>query len=237
MEYKNLALEIKASSGRTFEGYGSVFNNLDRGGDIVVPGAFAQSLEQARKSGALPQMFWMHDPASVPGVWREMAEDDNGLYVRGELLDTTLGNDVRVMLAHKAVRGLSIGYVPQDVGWDAQGNRLLKRVDLVEVSVVSLAMNPLAQVVGMKARLSVAGEYVPTERELQNHLRRIGCSKSVAEAMVERIFGVPVGGPTGRGTADDEEEAALAADVKSIADELSASAALLAVRRLTNVMR
>lgn len=183
----NFALEVKELSSREFEGHGSVFRNTDLGGDIVVPGAFKRSLAQHASSGALPPMFWMHNPEQVPGVWKEMREDERGLYVKGELVDTQLGNEVRTLLQKKAVRGMSIGYRASDVDFDSDGNRLLKEIDLWEVSVVSLAMNPLAQVIGAKARLSYAGEYIPTEREIERMFREKGFSKSTARALVSRL--------------------------------------------------
>src|SRR6185312_7368346 len=148
-----LRLDVKALGAREFEGHGSVFKNVDLGGDVVMPGAFAKSLAQHRSDGMMPPMFWMHDPSQVPGKWLDMGEDEKGLSVRGELVDTPLGNEIRTLLQKNAVRGLSIGYVPTEVDYDKDGNRLLKQIDLWEVSVVSLAMNPFARVDAVKSRL------------------------------------------------------------------------------------
>ena len=189
LEYRNVKFgEVKALENGEFEGLGSTFGNIDLGGDIVVPGAFKRSLAQHRKDGTMPGMFWMHDPSQVPGVWQEMQEDDEGLRVKGELAPTQLGTETRTLLQMKAVRGLSIGFVANDVGFDDDGNRLLKEIDLWEVSVVSLAMNPLARVEAAKARLSESGEYVPTEREFERDLRRVGYSKAVARKLCARLF-------------------------------------------------
>ncbi len=86
--------EIKSFSGRKFEGHGSIFGNRDLGGDIVIPGAFAKTLAEHKAAGTMPLMCWMHHPDQVPGVWHDMGEDKDGLYVAGELVDTTLGRDV-----------------------------------------------------------------------------------------------------------------------------------------------
>lgn len=184
----NLALDVKALGSREFEGHGSVAKNIDLGGDIVMPGAFRKSLAEHKQSGSMPLMFWMHKPDMVPGVWTEMREDDKGLYVKGELVDTQLGNEMRTLLRKNAVRGLSIGYQIRDFDFDKDGNRLLKEVDLWEVSIVSLAMNPLAQVEAAKSRLSGSGEYVPTEREFEQRLRASGCSKSVSRFIIAKIY-------------------------------------------------
>lgn len=209
-------LELKAISGRKLEGHGAIFGNVDHGGDIVIPGAFKKSLAEHKRDGTMPQMFWMHDPTQVPGMWESMAEDEEGLAVSGVLADTTLGNDMKTLAGMKAVRGLSIGYAATDVDYDRHGNRLLKQVHLAEVSLVSMAMNPLAQIESVKARLSASGEYVPTEREFERVFREAGCSKNVSRMLVAKLFDSDPGGmPDGRrwdaGNVDDEVEAAAAA--------------------------
>jgi hypothetical protein len=186
---KRLRLEfnVKALHDNEFEGYGSIFGNVDLGGDIVMKGAFRKTLAEHRKAGTLPQMFWMHDPAQVPGKWLEMSEDDDGLYVKGQFADTQLGREVRTLLTMKAVRGLSIGYMITDSDYDKNGNRLIKAADLWEVSVVSLAMNPQAQVESVKARLSASGEYVQTKREFERFLRDSGYSRAFALKMASQL--------------------------------------------------
>jgi uncharacterized protein len=181
-------LEIKSLHDREFEGHGSIFGNVDLGGDIVVKGAFNRSLKQHKQSGGLPSMFWMHDPTRVAGKWLDMSEDDNGLRVKGVLADTPLGNEIHTLLKMDAVRGLSIGYRTLDQDFDKAGNRLIKEAELWEVSVVSLPMNPLAQVAHVKSRLSAYGEYVPTAKEFERVLRDVGCSRSVAKTILSKMF-------------------------------------------------
>ena len=66
-----------------------------------MPGAYKRSLAEHRKDGALPQMFWMHQMDQVPGMWLEMEEDKKGLYVKGTLADTALGNEMHTLLGMK----------------------------------------------------------------------------------------------------------------------------------------
>lgn len=194
METLNLSLEVKALSDRQFEGHGSIFGNVDLGGDIVARGAFTDTLAAHKAAGSMPQMFWMHQPDKVPGKWLEMREDEKGLYVKGQLAPTDLGEELHVLLKMKAVAAMSIGYRTLEREWredDEHGAvRVLKAVDLWEVSLVSLAMNPLAKVTGAKARLSDFGEYVPTARELEQSLRDAGMSRTVAKAVVTKTLGV-----------------------------------------------
>lgn len=148
----NFALSTKGvdAQTRTFEGYGSVFGNVDLGDDIVQRGAFAKSLSAHKAAGTLPVMLWMHDRTKVPGKWLEVREEPRGLYVKGELARTPLGDEAYELLKMGALAGLSIGFVPVDDGYDRDGHRVLKRVDLHEVSIVSFPMNPAARVERVK---------------------------------------------------------------------------------------
>jgi len=162
----NCALELKSIGDREFEGHGSIFNNVDLGGDIVVRGAFARTLARWKTAGEWPPMLWGHNPYEVPpGSWVDMREDEKGLYVKGELLDTQFANDLRKAMRQRAVRGLSIGYETKDFDYDADGNRLLKAVELWEISIVTTPMNTLAKI-----------ESVKELRELERVLRDRGLS-------------------------------------------------------------
>lgn len=235
----SFGLEIKALSDREFEGHGSVFGNVDLGGDVVVPGAFKRTLAEHKRSGTLPVMLWMHKMDAPIGVWQEMKEDSRGLYVRGELADTILANEVRSLLKMKAVRGMSIGYRVTDAGYDRDGHRLLKDIDLHEVSVVTLGMNPLAKVEAVKARLSAAGEYVPTEREFERSLRDAGYSRAVARHLAGKVFdsevdgGMPRHSPrwdAGHVESEDAEAAELLKQINGLTDRIGSQALSLKTR-------
>lgn len=141
--------EVKAvddAPAGTIEGYGSVFGVVDQGGDVVEKGAFGASLAARR-----PKMLHQHDPAQVLGVWDEAVEDDRGLRLRGRInLDKQLGRDVFSDLKMGALSGLSIGFRTRKAA-DANGARLLKELDLLEVSTVTFPMNELATISGFKA--------------------------------------------------------------------------------------
>ena len=200
----SVGFEIKALSKREFEGHGSIFGNIDLGGDVVMPGAFNKTLAEHKRADTLPQMFWMHDAAQVPGIWKEMHEDGDGLFVKGELVDTQLGKEMHTLLSTKAVRGLSIGFQISDAEFDKDGIRQLKEIDLWEVSLVSLAMNPLAQIEAVKSRLSATGEYVPTTREFEHILRNAGCSQKTALILCSRMFDSHPGETPDDGRRDSE---------------------------------
>jgi HK97 family phage prohead protease len=139
---------------REFAGLAST-HDLDLGNERVLPGAFEKSLRVHRERGTLPAMCWMHQPDKIPGKWLDMREDRDGLSVRGMLAPTPLGDEARELLKMGALAGLSIGYQPVVTGFDASGARLLKEVDLYEVSLVSLPMNPAARVSSVKQQINI----------------------------------------------------------------------------------
>ena len=60
MEQKHFtgSLEIKSlDEGGFFEGYASVFGVQDSDGDVIVKGAFKESLEAHKASGRMPKML------------------------------------------------------------------------------------------------------------------------------------------------------------------------------------
>jgi len=107
MEFKHLSIEWKADDQGQIEGYGSVFDTVDFGGDIIAPGAFKQSLNSGRRV----KMLFQHDASSVVGVWNTMEEDAKGLRVAGRMLTTVrAGAEAYELVKAGAIDGLSIGY-------------------------------------------------------------------------------------------------------------------------------
>lgn len=185
----DFALETKAVGEEgEFEGYASTFGNVDQGGDVVEPGAFIESIVQAKKDGRTIPMLWQHDQREPIGVWSDIAEDAKGLYVKGRLLIEfdPLAKRAHGLLKNKALGGMSIGYryLPGHAEQDDKrpGVTKLKKIDLREVSLVTMPMNILARVTGVKALLDVGK--LPTIREFEEFLRDAGgFSKSLAAAI------------------------------------------------------
>ena len=181
--------ELKATGDTgTFEGYGSVFNITDRGGDIVAAGAFAETLAAAKAAGRLPAMLWQHRQAEPIGVYTEMEEDSIGLKVKGRLaLKTARGAEAYELMKMGAISGLSIGYRVRDDSWDrVTGVRTIKKADLHELSLVTMPMNDASRVSAVKTI-----EELDSLSEIERHLRDVcGLSKSEATAMVSRIKSV-----------------------------------------------
>ncbi len=136
-KFSPLTLTTPPTSEGRVEGYAALFGQPDRGGDIVAPGAFAQTL-RARMSSV--KFLWQHDPACPIGIWDSITEDARGLRVRGRLLTTLRqGEEAAILLAAGALDGLSIGF--RTVTAERAGpHRRLTRLDLWEVSLVTFPM-------------------------------------------------------------------------------------------------
>jgi len=140
--------DVSATDGTCrIEGYASLFGVADQGGDVVVAGAYARSLRRILGEGRQVKMLWQHDPAQPIGVWDEVREDSKGLWVRGHILtEVEKGREAAALVAAGAIDGLSIGYRTVAAEKDAKGQRLLREIDLWEVSLVTFPMLPEARV-------------------------------------------------------------------------------------------
>lgn len=132
--------------GYPIAGYACLFGITDLGRDLVLPGAFAESL--ARRGTAGVRLLYQHDPAEPIGVWSEMVEDDRGLYVRGRLSPAVArARECAALIAEGALDGLSIGFKAVEARTDPKTRvRRLSRIDLWEVSIVTFPMQPGARI-------------------------------------------------------------------------------------------
>lgn len=186
IERKGIELKLRNSTeAGTFEGLGSVFGNEDHGGDIVMPGAFKESLKLRKPKMLLQHGFDMATGLIPIGRWDDVKETDEGLALKGALFIET--DPVR--LAYRAMKegeldGLSIGYRPLEYEWDRDrdGVRLLKKVDLLEVSIVTFPMNELATVESVKS-LNVEEM---TVGDVERVLREAGFSRMQAKALLAK---------------------------------------------------
>lgn len=187
MEAKTMKViaEIKAVDEKgAIEGYGSVFGNVDSYSDVVVQGAFAKSIEEAKASGRMPAMLWQHDPEEPIGVWTDLREDDRGLYVKGQLAETQRGREARELIKLGALTGLSIGYTTRKYEVDKTNDvRLLTDVQLWEVSPVTFPANSEARITGVKA------EAISTPKDFERFLRDAGFSRREAKQITAHGFG------------------------------------------------
>lgn len=131
----------------TFEGYASVFGNVDDGGDVIEPGAFTKTLQER---GGRIKICWNHDPYEPIGTPISMTEDSKGLLVKGKISKTRRGMDVLTLMRDGVINELSIGYSLIKHKMDGR-IRKITELKLWEFSPVTWAMNPQAQILGVKS--------------------------------------------------------------------------------------
>lgn len=146
-KFARLGDGLTVTDGTRIEGYASYFGKRDKGGDIVVSGAYGASLKALAGAGRRVKMLWQHDPSQPIGIWDEVREDERGLYVKGRLLsDVAKGREAAALIEAGAIDGLSIGYRTVQAEKNAKGQRCLTELELWEVSLVTFPMLPEARV-------------------------------------------------------------------------------------------
>ena len=199
---KTLDVEIKAigdDGDGTFEGYASTFDVVDSYGDMVVKGAFLDSLaEYGAKGDGIP-LYWRHrmdDPFMLIGYTLEAKEDDHGLWVRCQLLDTNSAKQVHALLKAGLVKQMSFAYDIEEAAWvernieDGGSYYELRKLKIHEVSVVPVGANQETEILAVKSARDAAIAALNTD------------SQEGVEAK-----SAPAGDVDDQGTADEPTEA------------------------------
>jgi HK97 family phage prohead protease len=145
---KNIRFEIKEITEQgSFEGILSPYGNVDGGGDVVEPGAFAKTLKE---HGAMIPLLWQHKTDCPIG---ELVLEDrkDGLWCKGQLvLDIPEAKKAYLAIKNRIIKGLSIGYESIKDSIES-GIRHLKEIRLYEGSIVTFPMNEMAMITRVKA--------------------------------------------------------------------------------------
>lgn len=132
----------------TLEFYGSTFGNKDHDDDVIVKGAFSETITKRT-----PKLLWGHDTSEVCiGRITEMKEDEKGLRCKAILPkeDELVKGRIAPQLRIGALDGVSIGFRIKERTYE-KGIRYIKSVDLFEISLVNLPCNEMATVQGFKS--------------------------------------------------------------------------------------
>lgn len=152
LQFKNFEIleTKKEDDGRlTITGYGAYFNNIDSYGDIILPGAFAKTLIDRKGRIAF---CYQHDIWNPIGKIEEIYEDDKGLKVVVKL--SAANEDIQTKVKEGILKEMSIGYRTINSRSEIQNGievNLLTEVKLIEISLVTVAANPLAVIETMKS--------------------------------------------------------------------------------------
>jgi len=151
-----------------FSGYGSVFGNVDSYDDIVVKGAYTDTLPDFLKNGFVSVgHMWSDLPVAT---FKDAYQDDTGLFVTAEFHSDEYSQRARLVTTERIERGkgvgLSVGFSIKKGGasWamDEQGQhtgiRLLNSLDLFEVALVNMPANPKTWVDTIKSTIQTCDD-------------------------------------------------------------------------------
>lgn len=133
---------VEDGAGR-IEGYASIFNNVDRVGDVVMPGAFGD------KSFTAP--FLAYHDRTMPIGGALCTPDTIGLAYSATLANTDKAQEIRELAKVGAIPAASFGYRIQASEPNEHGGLNLFKLEVLEVSAVPVPANPLALISAAKA--------------------------------------------------------------------------------------
>lgn len=199
----------------TFTGLAAAFNNVDQGGDRILPGAFSRTLAANKQF----PLLWQHDTHQPIGSFTAV-ETSAGLQVTGKLLlEVPQAKTARALLQGGVLKGMSIGFTTQKADYDDEGVRELKEVRLFEASLVTFPMNESAMVQSIKALSDDAkAEHLAA---ISTHQKAIAHhSRGIAQHM-KALCGVDDDEPAGDTDDDgsgDEEMSMLIQELKGLVE-------------------
>jgi len=173
--------EVKAVDDQgNFEGYASVFNNVDLGDDIILPGAFIKV--KTTRAGQL-KLALFHDLRKLVGT-ADFTQDSHGLHLKGRVnLNVSYAKDAyELMRDGGPLDSMSIGFNTITAAYEERSGRtvrVIKEAELWEASLVPFGMNPEAQITSVKSDI----------RLFESALRdRMGLSQKEAAAVASLGF-------------------------------------------------
>jgi HK97 family phage prohead protease len=169
---------------------------LDRHDDIVLPAAFIKTLADHKARGSAPALLRQHNPDYPCGTILMDGEDapavsDAGLAVTADITDEATAADA----VAGEMQSFSIGYIPlrADFQMHPTGRfeaetgqelfteaRILKELDLVEVSIVSTPANPSALFTVKKSLAKMFSSFLP-------HSMKIKCDVCAKDGATGRV--------------------------------------------------
>lgn len=145
---KTFSFAVKDASGvqGRFTGRASVYGVVDSYNDVVMPGAFVNTLKAA---GGQIVVLDQHDPTKPIGK-AQLTDKFDGLWAEGQLeMRLPAAKEMAIRLESGLIDGISIGYEVLDEAYSG-GVRQLKEIKLWEISLVTFPANSFARVTDVK---------------------------------------------------------------------------------------
>ena len=151
--------------------YALAFNNVDSYGDVILPTA----VDNFIKSEDFNRMHlcYQHKRDVVIGVIKNAGVDEKGMWIEADILPTTQGKDVQLLIKAGAVREFSIGYWVNKCRFERRDGyqyeiRVLEDIGIYEVSPVTYAANPEAVLIDAKNEEREIEEKTIKNQDMEN---------------------------------------------------------------------
>jgi uncharacterized protein len=191
MIYSNSGGELETKSfaetddAYTVKGYAAIFNTVDQGNDIILPGAFAETLREQT-----PLLYFNHKANDlVIGSIIEAKEDAKGVAFTARLPkdDTFVRDRLGPQLKNRSLKGVSFGYNVLRAKRNSDGQRVISKLRCHEFSIVNDPMHRGAGITSFKtddrAMIGIAEWKSFSAREREAHLLAVGISDTLAKRL------------------------------------------------------
>ena len=169
MEYKTSQFEYKSAEDDTLHirAYALVFGNVDSYGDVIMPNACDAYLKS--EDASRTKLCYQHNLDHVIGVITDKGVDTKGMWFEADILPTSLGKDVAMLIKAGAINEVSIGYRATEYHYEKRDGydyelRILDAITIGEISPVTRAANPQAVITSVKAE-EIEAEQVEAVQE------------------------------------------------------------------------
>lgn len=193
-------LELKENSDDldfvTLEGLASTFGNIDRTGDVIEKGAFKNTIKLMKSGERVVRLLNQHRMDQPIGIVDSLKETDEGLFMVARMpRENSMVKDMVPLLKMKALSDFSIGFnITESENLD-NGNRIIKEIDLWEVSVVTIPANEKAKITSVKKDSEEEkivdihkAEAITSKRDFERTLRDSGLfTRKAAEILTKRF--------------------------------------------------
>lgn len=182
-----------ARQSHQFTGYAVKWDSINTYGEQFAPGAFSELISAVNRGDKSVYMYYNHgwreysDTATRRriGRWVLLEEDDIGLKVTGELTaGLSIAEDVRAMMAHGTIDGLSICFYPvAPMDYEEAGEHIIiKRADLYEISIVDEPSDRDARIIHHQDM-----QNIESEADATRMLNELGMSEAQARSFLSRL--------------------------------------------------
>ncbi len=183
---------------------------IDRHGEIVLPEAFKETLPRYMKN---PVVITAHqhylDDGHSPVVGRVVnaSVDKKGLHVVIKFAETELGDEYWELYSTKMQRAFSIGFIPQEWGFESiEGKKVLvvTKLELIEISCVAVPANPDALSRSAKNKIAFVSKK-KEQQEYERILKELRSQDPNFDAKADEFaMALLSGGPDGSAEAESE---------------------------------